>query len=170
MRENHIIRLLEEKPLGSLTASELDIVKAHTASCPDCLHAYEAAQTSLLMLRELTSVIVEPSAFFQTKVLAAIREQNRAPKQLEYLKMWQTASPLVALIGALIVMLLALTFFTDSSQQQSEPSNLASINDDSPEWMVVDRNESDDNVTSSQALAIIYDPELDAGGAYGKQP
>jgi hypothetical protein len=170
VRENHIIKLLEEKPLGSLTASELDIVKAHTAGCSNCLRAYEAARASLLMLQERTSAIVEPSPFFQTKVMAAIREQNLAPKRLEFLKMWQLARPLVSSIGALIVMLLALTFFTDSSQPQTEPSNLASINDDSPEWVIVDRDEADDEVTFSQALTIIYDPELDAGGAYEKQP
>ena len=170
MRENHIINLLEERPLGSLNASELDIVKAHIAGCSHCLRAYEAAQASLLMLQERTSVIVEPSAFFQTKVMAAIREQNLAPKRLEYLKMWQAARPLVASMGVLIVMLLSLTFFTDGSQPQTEPSNLASINDDSPEWVIVDRDEAYDEVTFSQALTIIYDPELDAGGAYGKQP
>jgi len=170
MRENHIINLLEERTLGSLSASELEIVKAHTAGCSNCLRAYEAAQASLLMLQERTSVIVEPTPFFQTKVMAAIREQNLAPKRLEYLKMWQAARPLVASMGVLIVMLLSLTFFTDGSQPQTEPSNLASINDDSPEWVIVDRDEAYDEVTFSQALTIIYDPELDAGGAYGKQP
>ena len=170
MRENHIINLLEERPLGSLSASELEIVKAHTAGCSNCLRAYEAAQASLLMLQERTSVIVEPTPFFQTKVMAAIREQNLAPKRLEFLKMWQLVRPLVASMGALIIMLLALTFLTDSSRPQTEPSNLASINDDSPEWVIVDRDEAYDEVTFSQALTIIYDPELDAGGAYGKQP
>ena len=170
MRENHIINLLEKRPLGSLTASELDIVKAHTAGCSNCLRAYEAAQASLLMLQERTSVIVEPTAFFQTKVMAAIREQNLAPKRFEFLKMWQAARPLVASMGVLIVMLLALTFFTGISRLQTEPSNLVSINDDSPEWVVVDRDEADDEVTSSQALTILYDQELNAGGADGKQP
>jgi hypothetical protein len=170
MRENHIINLLEERPLGSLSASELDIVKAHTAGCSNCLRAYEAAQASLLLLQERASAIVEPPPFFQTKVMAAIRKQNLAPKQLEFLKMWQTARPLVASMGALVVMLLALTFLTDSSQPQTEPSNLSSINDDSPEWVVVDRDEADDEVTYGQALTIIYNPELDTGGAYGKQP
>jgi hypothetical protein len=170
MRENHIINLLEERSLGSLSASELDIVKAHTAGCSNCLLAYEAAQASLLLLQERASATVEPPPFFQTKVMAAIREQNLAPKRLEFLRIWQTARALVVSMGALVVMLLALTFLTDSSQSQTEPSNLASISDNSPEWVFVDRDEADDEVTSSQALTIIYDSELDAGGDYGKQP
>lgn len=169
MRDNHIINLLEERPLSNLSASELDLVKAHTAGCSNCLHAYEAAQASLLLLQERASAIVEPRPFFQTKVMAAIREQNLAPNRADFLKMWQTARPLIASMGALIMMLLALTFLTDSSQLQTDPSSLASISDDSPEWVFVD-HEADHEVTSSQALTIIYDPELDGGGAYGKEP
>ena len=170
MKENHIINLLEERALGSLTASELEIVKAHCSGCSNCQRAYEAAQASLLLLQERASAVVEPSPFFETKVMAAIREQNLVSKRLEFWKMWQVARPFVASMGALIVMLLALAFFTDSSQLQTEPSNLALLNDGSPEWVVVDRDEADDEVTSSQALTIIYDSELDAGGDYGKQP
>jgi Putative zinc-finger len=169
MRDNHITDLLERRALGSLTASELDIVKAHTAGCSHCLHVYEVAQASLLLLQERASATVEPPPFFQTKVMAAIREQNLAPKRLEFLKMWQTARALLVWMGALVVMLLALTFLTDS-QLQTEPSNLASISDDSPERVFLDQDEPDDEITSSQALTIIYDSELDAGGDYGKRP
>jgi Putative zinc-finger len=86
MRENHIINLLEERPLGSLSVAELDIVKAHIATCSECLRAYVAAQASLLLLQERASVIVEPPPFFQTKVMAAIREQKlaEAARGLEY--------------------------------------------------------------------------------------
>ena len=86
MKDNHIINLLEERPLGNLSASELDMVKAHTAGCSNCLHAYEAAQASLLLLQERASAIVEPPPFFQTKVMAAIREQNLAPKAARVLE------------------------------------------------------------------------------------
>ena len=168
MRQNHIIHLLEERPLSSLSPSELDIVKAHTAGCSDCLRAYEAAQASLLLLQERASAIVEPPPFFETKVMAAIREQNLAPKRLGFVRMWQTARPLIASMAAVIVILLALTFLTDSSQLQTEPSELASLNDDSPEWVVVDRDDPDDEITYSQALTVLYDPELDAGDTDGK--
>ena len=94
MREKHIVNLLEERPLGSLSVAELEIVKAHTAACSECLRAYEAAQASLLLLQERASAIVEPPPFFQTKVMAAIREQNLAPKRLGFLSRWRLPGPL----------------------------------------------------------------------------
>jgi hypothetical protein len=168
VKGNHIISLLEERPLGSLSASELDIVKAHTAGCSNCLRAYEAAQASSWLLQERVSARVEPTAVFQTKVMAAIKEQS--PKRLEFWKVWQTARPLVVSMGVLVLMLVALLFLADSFQLQTGPSHLASISDDSPEQVLLDRDEGDDNISSSQALTIIYAPELDAGGAYEKQP
>lgn len=168
MRENHIINLLEGRPLGSLSAAELESVKAHTAACSECLRAYEAAQASLLMLQERASVIVEPPPFFQTKVMAAIREQKLAPKRLGFLNVWRTARPLVASMGALVVMLLALTFFTDNSQLPIEPSDVASLNDESVEWVVVESNDAGDEMTYSQALTVLYDPALEAGDNDGK--
>jgi len=162
MREKHIVNLLD-RPLGSLSVAELDIVKAHIAACSECLSAYEAAQASLLLLQERASVVVEPPPFFQTKVMAAIREQKLAPKRLGSLSMWQTTRPLLASMGAFIVMLLALTFLTDSSQPPIEPSDLASMNDDSPEWVIVDPDEAEDEMTYSQAFTVLYDPPLDLG-------
>ena len=80
MKDNHIIDLLDNRPLSSLSMAELDQLEAHTAACPDCLRAYESARASLQLIRERASVMVEPPPFFETKVLAAIREQNRVAK------------------------------------------------------------------------------------------
>ena len=166
MNENHIVNLLESRSLGSLSVAELEMVKAHTAACSECLLAYQAAQASLLLLKERASVIVEPPPFFQTKVMAAIREQKLAPKRLGFLRLWQTARPLVASMGAFVVMLLALTFF-NSSEPPTEPSDLASLNDGVPEW-VVDSDDAEDEMTDSQALTVLYDPTMEAGDTDGK--
>ena len=167
MKENHIVNLLESRSLGSLSVAELEMVKAHTAACSECLLAYQAAQTSLLLLQERKSVVVEPPPFFQTKVMAVIREQTVAPKRLGFLRVWQTARPLVASMGAFVVMLLALTFF-NSPEPPTEPSDLASVNDGAPEWVVVDSDDAGDEMTYSQALTVLYDPTMEAGDADGK--
>ena len=65
-------------------------------------------------------------------------------------------------------MLLALTFFTDSFQLPIEPSDLASMNDDSAEWVVVDPDDAEDEMTYSQALTVLYDPPMEAGDNDGK--
>src|SRR5262245_7209431 len=164
---DHIINLLEERPLANLSAAELDIVKAHTAECSTCLQAYEAAKASLRLLQERRSVIVEPPPFFQTRVMPAIREQNLAAQPLGFSNLWPAVRPLVASIGALVGLLLALTFLPDSSQRQTEPSELASMNDDSPGWAVAVQDYPDDELSYSQALTVLYDPAISAGDTDG---
>jgi len=164
---DHIINLLEERPLATLSAAELDIIKAHAAECCTCLQAYEAAKASLRLLQERKSVI-EPPPFFQTRVMAAIREQNLAAQPLGLLNLWQAVRPLVASLGAFVALLLALTFLTDSSQRQAEPSELAFMNDDSSEWSVAVQDYPDDEMSYSQALKVLYDPGISAGDTDGK--
>src|SRR5262245_24730986 len=124
MTESHIIDLLEERPLASLRAAELDVVKAHTAECSDSLRAYDAATASLRLLQERRSAIIDPPPSFQTKVMAAIREQNRTPQRLGFSSLWQTVRPLVAAMGAFVGLLLVLTFLTDTSPPQREPTGV----------------------------------------------
>jgi hypothetical protein len=167
MKDKHIVNLLESRSLASLSVAELEMVQAHTAGCSECLVAYQAAQTSLSLLQQRASVVVEPPPFFQTRVMAAIREQKLAPRRLGFLNVWQTARPVIASMGAFVAMLLALTFF-NSFEPPPEPSDLASLNDNAPEWMIVDSDDAGDEMTTSQALTMLYDSTIEAGDADGK--
>lgn len=166
MKEAHIVNLLEGGPLDRLTAAELEMIKDHTAVCSECLLAYQAAQTSLSLLRERGLVIVEPPAFFQTKVMAAIREQKRTPRTLGFLRTWQIARPLIASMGAFVVMLLTLTFFMNPSEP--ETSDLAVASDHAPEWVMVGSDDPGGEMTYSQALSDLYEPTTDTGDPDGK--
>jgi hypothetical protein len=167
MNNNHIVNFLESRSLASLSAAELEMIQAHTAGCSECLLAYQAAQASLSLLQQRASVVVEPPPFFQTRVMAAIREQKLAPRRLGFLNVWQTARPVIASIGAFVAMLLALTFF-NNVEPASEPSDLASVNDSAAEWAMVDSDDAGDEMTYSQALTVLYDPTMEAGDADGK--
>ena len=167
MKDDHIINLLESRSFASLSAAELGMVQAHTSGCSECLLAYQAAQASLSLLQERASVVVEPPLFFQTRVMAVIREQNLAPKRLGFLNVWQSARPVVASMGVFVAMLLALTLF-NSFEPPTEPSDLASLNDAAPEWVVVDSDDVGDEMTYSQALTVLYDPTMEAGDDDGK--
>ena len=167
MKENHIVDLLESCSLGSLSVAELETVRAHTAVCPECLLAYQAAQASLLLLQERGSVIVAPPPFFQTKVMAAIREQKLSPKRLGFLNVWQTARPAGRFNGSVRDDASGADLF-QRSEPAIEPSDLASVNDSSPEWVVLDSDDAENEMTYSQALTVLYDPTMEAMDADGK--
>jgi len=159
MKENHIIKLLEESPLGDLSAADLETIQSHTARCAGCLRAYEASRTSSRLLRSRASFIVEPPPFFQTRVMAAIRKKNLEPEPLGLWKMWLAARPLVASLAMLVVMLGALTFFTSGNQTQVQPGDpVAIVNDDLAQWVLYERDDAE--MTYGQVLTDIYD--LDA--------
>ena len=52
MRDEHIISLIENAPLASLSKSDLAAIGAHTAQCSDCLRAFKAAQIAALLLKQ----------------------------------------------------------------------------------------------------------------------
>src|SRR5262245_28411984 len=108
MRKNHIIHLLEQCPLDRLGPAELEAIRVHIADCLPCQGAFEATRASLRLLRERAAVNVDPPPFFETRVLAAIRERGLTPER-SGLNVWQTVRPLVLSMAGLILMLFALT-------------------------------------------------------------
>ncbi|HEX8355252.1 MAG TPA: hypothetical protein VF611_20270, partial [Pyrinomonadaceae bacterium] len=73
MRDEHIKAMLEAGPLASLGKAELAAARAHAEGCAECGRALEAALASALMLKARAAEEFEPSPFFQTRVLAALR-------------------------------------------------------------------------------------------------
>src|SRR2546429_8290035 len=129
MKEAHIIDMLEHGPFGSLNADELATIRTHVAVCPDCQHAYDAARISALLLKERVAASFEPAPFFQTRVLAALRERQAADEVPALRRLWQTAGALVstmALTGAALGMLTILT--PANTPAITEPPALAAVN------------------------------------------
>src|SRR5215207_9767752 len=111
MRDEHIKRLLEEAPLASLGQAELAAVRAHVATCAECGRAFEAAQVSSLMLKARTQEAFEPSPFFQTRVLAALRERRAAEEERwTFARLWKSAGLLVSSMAATTAALAVFTF------------------------------------------------------------
>ncbi len=177
MRDNHIINLIEEKPLSSLSQSEIEKVNSHTADCAECRVAYAAARVSFRLLQERASASIEPPPFFQTRVLAAIRERsssgvsegNSAPEPYGFRRLWQSARILVTSMAVVVATLTAVTYLTDPAKRQSSLPEVAGGPSIYPTELEI--LESDfpavDDLTYSQVLTNLYDTESE--GAYGRQ-
>lgn len=160
----HILALLEERSLTDLSASELAAITAHTASCDECLFAYEAAQVAFAMLQERAALVVEPPPFFQTRVMAAIREQNQANDTFGFARMWQAAKSLMASMAALVVLLLTLTIYSSYDSSPASTESAFSYSADPDEQVIYGRDNFDEQeVTNSQVLNAIYDIDEEDG-------
>src|ERR687897_355474 len=110
MRDEHVKGILDAAPLAQLGEGELAAVRAHTARCAECLRAYEAARASSLLLKEYVAVTaeVEMPPFFQTRVLAALRERRAAEEAPALSRLWRAAGALVSSMAVTVAALLAL--------------------------------------------------------------
>ena len=165
MRDNHIVTMLDAKPVGQLTEDELSVIKAHAALCPACLRAFEAARASDSLIRARAGQVIDVSPFFKTRVMAAIRERELQPELPALARMWKAAGALVSMMAALVVVLVGLTIFSYSPDLQMQGTEIAtSQNIYSPEYVVLERGDlEDDPIAYDQVLGTIYDAEDEDG-------
>lgn len=157
MRDEHIIQMLERGPLSELNGGELSAVRAHAEGCEACGRAYEAARLSDLMLRERAAQGFEPSPFFQTRVMAALRERRAGKESWSLLRLWRAAGALVSSMALTVAALAALTFLGPDSS--SETPDIASVSDTySAEEVFLPADEtSEGEMTYEQVLSTIYE-------------
>ncbi len=157
MKDRHIIEVIDSVALASLSPVELDEVKVHTRDCASCRTAFEAAQLSAVVMRQRAQVKIDPSPFFHTKVMAALREQQAVDRQPALARLWKSASALVSSMAVATILLGAMTFvFPDPATALNEQT--ASL--DAAESVIFDQG--DEQLTYEQVLATIYDAEDEA--------
>jgi hypothetical protein len=157
MRDEHIKKLLDEAPLSSLGKAELAAARAHAASCGDCRRAFEAAQVSTLVLKARAQEAFEPSPFFQTRVLAALRERRAAEEERwTFARLWKSAGLLVSSMTATVAALAVFTFV--APQEQATGQELASGGSYSAESVIFD-DAGEEPLTYDQVLTSLYGSE-----------
>src|ERR1041385_1668191 len=150
MKDKHIIDVLDNNSIASLSETELSEVQAHARECASCREAYEAARLAVIVLQNRAQTKIEPSPFFQTRVMAAWREQQAVESVPAMLRLWRSARALVSSMAVTTAALAALTFVLPA-QPASATDQTASIM--SAESVIMC---SDDQVSYDQVLSTIY--------------
>ena len=163
MKESHIITIIEQRCVGLLCEAEIAEIEIHVADCDDCHRAYRAAQVSNRLVRARAAETIEASPFFNTRVMAALRERELSPELPALLRMWKAAGSLVSAMAAVVVILIALTIFGTGTgaDPQLQPTEMAvSQSIFSPEYVVFEQGEgADDSLAYDQVLTTVYDSE-----------
>jgi hypothetical protein len=159
MKEKHITEVLDDKSIASLSQSELDEVHAHAKDCESCRGAFEAAQLSALVLKNRAQSTIEPSPFFQTRVMAALREQQAVESVPAMLRLWNSARALVSSMAVTTAALAALSFLFPAAPATSPAEQTASVY--SAESVILDQA-SEEQMSYEQVLSTIYDDEDEA--------
>ena len=150
MRDEHIIGLIENTSLASLSENDLTVIRAHAKECSNCFRAFEAAQVSLRLLKEHAAVEFEPSPFFHTRVLATLRERQAVNDSWAFGRLWRAGGALASSMVATVATLAFLTFVIPDTQ-------LATVSQAGPsaEEVILDQAQSED-FSEAQLLTTIY--------------
>jgi anti-sigma-K factor RskA len=163
MRDEHILGLIENEPLASLSESDLAAIRAHTDHCSGCLRVFQAAQVAALLLKERVAETFEPSPFFQTRVLANLRERQAANGAWALGRLWRSAGALASSMVATVAALVVLTFVISGSEVASGPQVSSLSNGYSAEEVILDQSpELDEQLSDGQLLTTIYGVEDEA--------
>ena len=158
MKDEHIIKILEDAPLTSLSEGEIEVIRAHIELCHECRRAYEAAQISTLLIKERVAETIEPSPFFHTRIMAAIRERKLTPEISAFQRMWDAASSLVYSMAVVVAILVAMTLFSFGLQSDSATQELASSGNQYSAEDVILTQETLPDMTDEQVFTAISEP------------
>lgn len=156
MKDKHIIDVLDNTSIASLSESELSEVQAHAQECVSCREAYEAARITGVVLQSRAQTKIEPSPFFQTRVMAAWLEQQAVENVPAMLRLWRSARAVVSSMAVTTAALAALTFVLPA---QTSPLTDQTASMLSAESVIMG---SDDQVSYEQVLSTIYEDDDEA--------
>jgi anti-sigma-K factor RskA len=155
VRDEHIKELLDRAPLAGLGEEELAAVRAHATVCGECARAFAAARVSASLLEARASEVFEPSPFFRTRVLAALRERQAAGEAWSFGRLWKAAGLLVSSMAATVAVLAALTFV--APQQTAAPVVASAADTYTAEDVIFDQaSVTAGQVSDEQVLATLY--------------
>lgn len=144
--------------MAALSETELNEVRAHALECGTCRSAYEAALLSAVVLKSRAQAVIEPSPFFQTRVMAALREQREAESVPALFRLWKSAKVLVSSMALATVALGVLSFVLPGTAITPDDQTLSAYSAES----VIMGQDPDDQMTYDQVLSTIYEDDDDA--------
>ena len=158
MKDKHITEILDNASIAALSESELNEIRAHALECMSCRDAFEAARLSAVVIKSRVEATIEPSPFFQTRVMAALREQQAVESVPAMLRLWRSAKVLVSTM-AVTTASLAVVSFIQPSQATPVVDQTASAYS---AYSVIMDQTADDQMSYEQVLSTIYEDDEDA--------
>src|SRR5215217_7266032 len=157
MKDKHITEILDRGAIAMLSESELNEIRVHALECISCRDAYEAARLSAVVLKTRAEATIEPSPFFQTRVMAALREQQAGESVPVMSRLWRSSKALVSTMAVTTAALAVVSFM--------QPSETTPVTDQTSVYsaysVIMDRD-GGDQMSYEQVLSTIYDDDEDA--------
>lgn len=158
MKNKHITEILDNASIATLSESELNEIRVHALECMSCREAFEAARLSAMVIKSRVEATIEPSPFFQTRVMAALREQQAVESVPAMLRLWRSAKALVSTMAVTTAALAVVSFIQPS---QTTPASDQTASAYSAYSVIMDQD-ADDQMSYEQVLSTIYEDDDEA--------
>jgi hypothetical protein len=158
MKDKHITEVLDNAALASSSQAELAEMRAHAQDCETCRRALAAARVSAVMIKERAQVVIEPSPFFQTRVMAAWREQQSVESVPAILRLWRSSRALVSslALGTVGLGILSLVISAPATTTTLDQTASSAYSVDSVMF-----GQDDEQLSYDQVLNAIYTDDED---------
>jgi anti-sigma-K factor RskA len=154
MKDKHITEILDKAPIAMLSESELNEIRVHALECMSCRDAFEAARLSAVIIKSRVEATIEPSPFCQTRVMAALREQQAVESVPAMLRLWRSAKVLVSTMAVTTAALAVVSFI-----QPAQTTPVAETASAFSEYSVIMDRDVDEQMSYEQVLSTIYEDE-----------
>jgi anti-sigma-K factor RskA len=157
MDDKHITGILDRGSIAMLSESELNEIRVHALECMSCRDAFEAARLSAVIIKSRAEATIEPSPFFQTRVMAALREQQAVESVPAMLRLWRSAKVLVSTMAVTTAALAVVSFM-----QPAQTTPVAETASADSAYSVIMDQDADEQMSYEQVLSTIYEDDEDA--------
>ncbi|MEW6129045.1 MAG: hypothetical protein AB1757_18550 [Acidobacteriota bacterium] len=162
MNNQHVREIFAGRSLNDLSADEKNKIENHIAGCLSCARAYRAAVVAESLVQARATAAVEPSPFFKTRVMTAIRE--RQTEAFSPATLWQTARALFASLVMVVALLVAVNFYVGGFNPTNEFTEItASNNIYSADWVLLENGDASGGLTDAEVLTTLYESTGDYG-------
>src|ERR1043165_20364 len=151
----HITEILDNVSIAALSETELSEVRGHARECGSCRSAYEAARLSAVVLKCRAQVEIQPSPVFQTRVMAALREQGEAESVPAFSRLWKSAKVLVSSMALTTAALAVVSFVVPNTPDDQALSAYSAES-------VIMGQTADEQLSYDQVLSTVYEDDDDA--------
>jgi predicted anti-sigma-YlaC factor YlaD len=154
---NHIKALLDGAPFSELSRHDLKIIEDHVESCEECRDAHTASRLSQLMLNQRVSEEIEPTPFFHTRVMAAIREKEKKQTNI-FALLWRSAGPVFSALLVIVAVLAGLSFYPADSNELADVNTAMEIY--TTDAVFSAPAIADNDMPYDQVLTVLYESEV----------
>ena len=157
MKDKHITEILDTTSIAKLSEIELNELQIHVKDCASCRDAYKAARLSGVVIKSRTQVTIEPSPFFQTRVMAALREQQAVESVPAMFRLWNSAKALVSSMAVTTAALAVLSFVLPAPAIATDDQTVSVYSAES-----VILGQASEELSYEQVISAIYEEEDEA--------